>query len=144
MCCILLLFIQSCLLQVVGRLAARRPSGQRPLRGLLVRTGHQDLVVHPDDLPLYTKLQPGRIVQRQHIVLRRPFAEVGAPAGVQCGHAGTSKQSAASTLCCTCCTGDPLCCRAPHRAAQVPNRFLGAAAVTMQHAAARSVLLALS
>eukprot|EP00891_Asterochloris_glomerata_P003167 jgi/Astpho2/3167/fgenesh1_pm.00052_%23_3_t len=64
------------LARVVGRLAARRPSAQRPLRGLLVRTGHQDLVVHPDDLPLYTKLQPGRIVQRQHIVLHKPFAEV--------------------------------------------------------------------
>ena len=76
MCCFFLLYAQCCVLQVVGRLAARRPSAQRPLRGLLVRTGHQDLVVHPDDLPLYTKLQPGRIVQRQHIVLHKPFAEV--------------------------------------------------------------------
>ena len=52
--------------------------------------------MHPDDLPLYTKLQPGRIVQRQHIVLHKPFAEVGnlhafsvamlLPQAAQCQH----------------------------------------------------------
>lgn len=63
-------------MQVVGRLAEKRPATEQALRGLLVRQGGVDSLMHPADLPYYTKLHPGRVVQRQLIALQKPFSEV--------------------------------------------------------------------
>lgn len=65
-----------CLLQVVGRLAEKRPATEQALQGLLVRHGAQDSLMHPSDLPYFTKLHPGRVLQRQLIALQKPFSEV--------------------------------------------------------------------
>ena len=62
--------------QVVGRLADKPPAEGRPLAGLLVRHGYADSVMHPADLPLFTKLRPGRILQRQAVACSAPFSEV--------------------------------------------------------------------
>jgi len=61
---------------VVGRLADKPPAEGRPLAGLLVRHGYADSLMHPADLPLFTKLRPGRILQRQAVVCPAPFSEV--------------------------------------------------------------------
>lgn len=63
-------------LQVVGRLADKRPATEQALRGLLVRQGGSDSLMHPADLPYYTKLHPGRVLQRQVIALQKPFSQV--------------------------------------------------------------------
>ena len=62
--------------QVVGRLADKRPATEQALRGLLVRQGGSDSLMHPGDLPYYTKLHPGRVLQRQVIALQKPFSQV--------------------------------------------------------------------
>lgn len=62
--------------QVVGRLAEKRPAEGQPLRGLLVKRGGVHTVLHHDDLPRFTKLHPGTVVQRQAMALQRPFSEV--------------------------------------------------------------------
>ncbi|KAK9813025.1 hypothetical protein WJX72_007682 [[Myrmecia] bisecta] len=64
------------LAKVVGRMADKPAHQGGVVRGLLVRQGGSELVMHPDDLPIYTKLHPGRIIQRQAIMLQKPFAEV--------------------------------------------------------------------
>jgi hypothetical protein len=62
---------------VVGRLADKRPREGKLLEGLLVRQGGQnDLLMAARDLPTFTKLHPGRITQRQALLLRQPFSEV--------------------------------------------------------------------
>ena len=63
-------------LQVVGRLADRPAKAGGAVRGLLVRSGAGDVVLAPADLPSFTKLHPGRVVQRQALHTRRPFQEV--------------------------------------------------------------------
>lgn len=60
----------------MGRLADKPPSEGRPLAGLLVRHGYADSLMHPADLPLFTKLRPGRILQRQAVACPAPFSEV--------------------------------------------------------------------
>jgi hypothetical protein len=50
---------------VVGRLAEGAPKAGEPLRGVLVSRGRRDLVVHPEDLPVFTKLNTGRVTQKQ-------------------------------------------------------------------------------
>lgn len=62
--------------RVVGRLADKRPAEGAPLRGLLVKRGAACEVLHHDDLPRFTKLHPGTVVQRQSLALHRPFTEV--------------------------------------------------------------------
>ncbi len=64
------------LLQVVGRLAEKRAATEQALQGLLVRHGAQDSLMHPSDLPSFTKLHPGRVLQRQLLALHKPFSEV--------------------------------------------------------------------
>ena len=41
-----------------------------------MRQGGTDTLMHPSDLPYYTKLHPGRVLQRQLIALQKPFSEV--------------------------------------------------------------------
>jgi cleavage and polyadenylation specificity factor subunit 3 len=67
--------------RVVGRLAEKRRAsgseeGTESLRGLLVKRGGTHTIMHHDDLPRFTKLHPGTVVQRQAIALHRPFSEV--------------------------------------------------------------------
>ncbi len=62
--------------QVVGRLAEKRAATEQALQGLLVRHGAQDSLMHPSDLPFFTKLHPGRVLQRQLLALHKPFSEV--------------------------------------------------------------------
>ena len=62
--------------QVVGRLADKPPAEGQPLAGLLVRHGYADSLMHPADLPLFTKLRPGRVLQRQAVACSAPFSEV--------------------------------------------------------------------
>ena len=66
-------------MQVVGRLAEKRPATEQALQGLLVRHGAQDSIMHPADLPYFTKLHPGRVLQRQLLPLDKPFPEVVGP-----------------------------------------------------------------
>jgi cleavage and polyadenylation specificity factor subunit 3 len=66
--------------KLVGRLAEKAPAPGQPVRGMLVQRsaggGAQGVLLHPEDLPRFTKLHPGRVLQRQAIALHRPFAEV--------------------------------------------------------------------
>ena len=62
--------------KVVGRLAEKPPQAGQALQGLLVTHGGSHTVMHPEDLSRFTKLQTGRIVQRQAMALHRPFSEV--------------------------------------------------------------------
>lgn len=63
--------------RVLGRLAEKRPAENgAPLRGLLVKKGGNYMVVHHEDLPKFTKLHPGTVIQRQALTIYRPFAEV--------------------------------------------------------------------
>ncbi len=67
--------------QVVGRLADRAAGAGAAVAGLLVRqAGGLDLLLAPDDLPAFTRLQPGRVLQRQALGLRQPFAQARLPA----------------------------------------------------------------
>lgn len=66
----------SLLLQVVGRLAEKRLATEQALQGLLVRHGAEDSLMHPSDLPYFTKLHPGCVLQRQLLALQKPFSEV--------------------------------------------------------------------
>ena len=68
--------------KVVGRLGEKAPSQGGAVRGLLVQgRGGERSLLHADDLPRFTKLHPGRVVQRQALALHRPFSEVGGRAG---------------------------------------------------------------
>lgn len=62
--------------RVVGRLAEKRPAEGDSLRGLLVRRKGSHTLLNHEDLPCYTKLHPGTVVQRQALALHRPFSEV--------------------------------------------------------------------
>lgn len=63
-------------MQVVGRLADKRPREGKALEGLLVRLqGQNDMLMAAQDLPSFTKLHPGRITQRQALSLRQPFSQ---------------------------------------------------------------------
>lgn len=63
--------------KVVGRLGEKAARQGQAVRGLLVqgRGGGRSLV-HHEDLPRFTALHPGRVVQRQALALHRPFSEV--------------------------------------------------------------------
>lgn len=62
--------------QVVGRLRENPPVEGREVKGLLVRQGAEDLIMAAADLPSFTKLHTGRILQRQAILITQPFAKV--------------------------------------------------------------------
>lgn len=62
--------------RVVGKLADKRPAEGQPLRGLLIKRGATSSILHHEDLPRFTKLHPGKVVQRQSIALQKPFSEV--------------------------------------------------------------------
>ncbi len=63
-------------MQVVGRLGEKPPVEGRDVKGLLVRQGAEDLIMAAADLPSFTKLHTGRILQRQAILITQPFAKV--------------------------------------------------------------------
>ncbi len=63
--------------KVVGRLGEKAARLGQPVRGLLVQgRGGARSLMHHEDLPRFTKLHPGRVVQRQVLALHRPFSEV--------------------------------------------------------------------
>ena len=63
--------------KVVGRLGEKAAAQGTAVRGLLVQSrGGGRALLHHDDLPRFTKLHPGRVVQRQALELHRPFSEV--------------------------------------------------------------------
>lgn len=61
-----------------GRLAEKAPVAGAALRGVLVRApgGGGDAVLHPSDLPEYTRLHTGGVLQRQALILDKPLAEL--------------------------------------------------------------------
>ena len=63
-------------MQVAGSLAQKKARAGAPLQGVLVQQGSRHTVVAAQDLPIYTSLHPGRILQRQILSLRKPFSEV--------------------------------------------------------------------
>ncbi|KAL4445408.1 hypothetical protein ABPG77_011233 [Micractinium sp. CCAP 211/92] len=63
--------------KVVGRLGEKPAAQGAAVRGLLVQgRGGARSLMHHDDLPRFTGLHPGRVVQRQALALHRPFSEV--------------------------------------------------------------------
>lgn len=75
--------------QVVGRLAEKPAGAGRQVAGLLVRARGRDALLAAGDLPAYTKLHPGRVLQRQALPLTCPFSQVCRPLPslpCQCGH----------------------------------------------------------
>ena len=62
--------------QVVGSLADRKARPGKPLAGLLVQQGQSCMLMAPEDLPTFTMLHPGRIIQRQVLSLNQPWTEV--------------------------------------------------------------------
>jgi len=59
---------------VVGRLAEGAHKAGQPLRGVLVSRGRRDVVVHPADLPEFTKLNTGCVMHKQ---VRAGWVRVG-------------------------------------------------------------------
>ena len=64
--------------QVAGSLAQKKARAGAQLQGVLVQQGGRHTVVAAQDLPVFTSLHPGRILQRQILALRKPFSEVTA------------------------------------------------------------------
>ena len=62
--------------QVMGSLADKRPTNHEPVRGILVKRRGISTIVSQEDLPRYTKLHPGTVMQRQTLALHKPFSEV--------------------------------------------------------------------
>eukprot|EP00890_Picochlorum_soloecismus_P004992 jgi/Picsp_1/5494/NSC_02853-R1_protein len=63
--------------QIVGKLAEKRPADGDSMRGILVkRKGSAPQIMSQQDLPSYTKLHQGTVVQRQSLALHKPFSEV--------------------------------------------------------------------
>jgi Pre-mRNA 3'-end-processing endonuclease polyadenylation factor C-term len=69
--------LRGLVLQVVGRLADKPATDGTAVRGLLVRKAFADSIMHPEDLPTFTKLHPGRVLQRQALASSAPFDKVG-------------------------------------------------------------------
>ena len=93
--------------QVVGQLAEKRPATEQALQGLLVRHGVQDSLMHPSDLPYFTKLHPGRVLQRQLLALQKPFSEASIPPKfASC----CLYHFHACMFCFDCCRDQKLCC----------------------------------
>lgn len=62
--------------KVMGRLSEKQPRSGDHLRGVLVRKAYTDTLLHPEDLPTYTKLYTGRVLHKQAIALEKPFSNV--------------------------------------------------------------------
>ncbi|CAL8460817.1 g348 [Coccomyxa elongata] len=62
--------------KVVGSLADRKARPGKPLAGLLVQQGQSCMLMAPEDLPTFTMLHPGRIIQRQVLSLKQPWTEL--------------------------------------------------------------------
>ena len=62
--------------QVAGALAQKQAKAGAQLQGVLVRQGGKHTVVAAQDLPNFTSLHPGRILQRQILSLHKSFSEV--------------------------------------------------------------------
>ncbi|EIE25515.1 Metallo-hydrolase/oxidoreductase [Coccomyxa subellipsoidea C-169] len=62
--------------KVVGSLADKNAQPGKPLAGLLVQQGQNCMLMAPQDLPTFTKLHPGRIIQRQVLHLNQPWPEL--------------------------------------------------------------------
>lgn len=62
--------------QVVGRLADKGVGDGKTIQGLLVQQPRSDLIVDPDSLPAFTRLQRGGVLQRQAVPLAASFTEV--------------------------------------------------------------------
>lgn len=61
---------------MVGKLAEKLPTEGRRISGLLVRHGAEDVIMQPADLPSFTKMHTCSVLQRQAILIRRPFSKV--------------------------------------------------------------------
>ena len=61
---------------MVGRLADKPPKAGLALEGLLVRQGLKDTILHKDDLATFTKLRTGAVLQKQSLLLARPWMQV--------------------------------------------------------------------
>lgn len=87
--------------KVVGRLGEKAAQPGAAVRGLLVQgQGGARSLLHHDDLPRFTKLHPGRVVQRQALALHRPFSEVrGGRRGVAWGAVGNLAQKEQASWC---------------------------------------------
>ena len=62
--------------QVVGKLAETYGDGSKSLQGLLVQQNRNNIIIDPDSLPAFTRLQRGVILQRQAVPLAASFSEV--------------------------------------------------------------------
>eukprot|EP00798_Chlamydomonas_sp_ICE-L_P001513 gene1513-32891_t len=66
--------------RLMGRLAEKPPAEGQAARGVLVSVGGTSTastqLLHPDDLPAYTKLYKGRVTQRQAIQISKSFADI--------------------------------------------------------------------
>ena len=62
--------------QVVGKLAETFGDGNKSLQGLLVQQNRNNIIIDPDSLPAFTRLQRGVILQRQAVPLAATFSEV--------------------------------------------------------------------
>lgn len=60
----------------MGQLADKPILPGKIIQGLLVQQTRNDLIVDPDSLPAFTRLQRGSVLQRQAVPLQAPFAEV--------------------------------------------------------------------
>lgn len=65
---------------VVGRLAEGGAKAGEALRGVLISRGRRDLIMHPGDLPEFTKLNTGRVTHKQ-VRARAQAARGGAACG---------------------------------------------------------------
>lgn len=59
-----------------GRLGEKPPHEAGVVRGVLVRQGFNHQLLHPDDLPAYTKLLKGCVTQKQAISVDKPFSAI--------------------------------------------------------------------
>eukprot|EP00271_Cylindrocystis_brebissonii_P008932 TRINITY_DN2346_c1_g2_i1.p1 TRINITY_DN2346_c1_g2~~TRINITY_DN2346_c1_g2_i1.p1 ORF type:complete len:714 (+),score=162.17 TRINITY_DN2346_c1_g2_i1:418-2559(+) len=60
--------------KAVGRLAEKMPLNGAPVSGLLVKKGFSYQLLSPEDLPIYTQLAKGAVIQRQHLHFAGSFA----------------------------------------------------------------------
>ena len=60
----------------MGKLAETYGDGNKSLQGLLVQQNRNNIIVDPESLPAFTRLQRGVILQRQAVPLNASFSEV--------------------------------------------------------------------
>jgi hypothetical protein len=57
-------------------LADKAAGDGKTIQGLLIQQPRNDLIVDPDSLPAFTRLQRGGVLQRQAVPLAASFSEV--------------------------------------------------------------------